>query len=180
MDNSIATRYATAFYDEAEKQGLTAAVQADIDLLQAVFRQNSDLETLLQSPVIEDDRKIAALSATFADAVTPLTMNFLKLLVHNRRAFFLESICKDFLKRLRKRHDVRKVVLTTAIALDAERYEQIGRRLEASLGGKIELHRRVNPALIGGLSLRVDDDRLLDANIVAQLAGIKRQLLTVN
>ena len=48
--------------------------------------------------------------------------------------------------------------------------------LEKELGAKIELSAKVNPELIGGMILRVDDKQY-DASVLTQLKKLKQKML---
>jgi F-type H+-transporting ATPase subunit delta len=67
-------------------------------------------------------------------------------------------------------------VLTTAIQIDQSVIEEVETLLEKELDGKVELTEKVNPDIIGGLILRIDDKQL-DASVSTQLKKIKQQLL---
>jgi F-type H+-transporting ATPase subunit delta len=48
--------------------------------------------------------------------------------------------------------------------------------MEKELGSQVEISARINPGIIGGMILRIDDKQY-DASIAAQLNKIKKELL---
>ena len=87
----IATRYAKSLIELAASQGKLEAVHNDVLMLKNAVK-NRDLELMLKSPVIQNDKKIAALNALFNGKVDSLTMSYLTLLVtKNREAFSRKS-----------------------------------------------------------------------------------------
>ena len=72
----------------------------------------------------------------------------------------------------------RLVIFRTAVpAPEMER--RVKRLLEDRLGGEVVLTSEVDPALIGGFTLTIDD-KLLDASVSSQLEMIRRQLMDKN
>jgi F-type H+-transporting ATPase subunit delta len=69
--------------------------------------------------------------------------------------------------------------ITTAVELSAEAKAVIAKQLENSAilkGKQIELREKVDPAIIGGMVVQVDD-QLFDASIKHDLQYIKRQFI---
>jgi F-type H+-transporting ATPase subunit delta len=66
--------------------------------------------------------------------------------------------------------------VTLARAADAGLREQIRARLSAILAKDVVPHFREDPALIGGLVVRVSD-RIMDGSVRRQLAVLRRQML---
>ena len=76
-----------------------------------------------------------------------------------------------------KRHDILYVTLTSARELPQSIVDRIGKRAEemlAEVGGKQSYWVKVDPELIGGFVLRVEDKRL-DASIATQLRTIRKE-----
>ncbi len=69
--------------------------------------------------------------------------------------------------------------VSSAVALTDEQKARIEKRLiETTQYSKMELHFRLDKALIGGLVIRIGD-RVVDSSIRTKLEGLQRQLMKV-
>jgi ATP synthase F1 delta subunit len=72
----------------------------------------------------------------------------------------------------------RKAEITSAIALSDDEKEQIRKRLIAEHGEGLSFTFEVDPALLGGLRVRVGD-RLIDNSVASRLATLREALSSV-
>lgn len=177
MDQSkINVRYARAFFSLAVEKGLLAVLQEDMATVSSVCESSSDFNRLIDSPVIATSGKVKAIRSIFEGKVNPLTLNFLVLITQNMRERYIPSIFRDLGEMYRKSLGISSAVITTASAIDASLVEQIRKELETVSGGKVELSQTIDPDLIGGFVLRMDDKQY-DASVSTQLKRIKEALL---
>lgn len=177
MDQSaINVRYAKAFFSTAKEKKLLDTLKADIHSVLEVCRSVPDFVLLLESPVVKTSKKAALIKQIFEGKVNPLTLNFLLLIVENKREVFIPGICRNFLDLSKKDQNIRSAVLTTASEVNAATLQKIQELLEKELNATIELSTQVNPEILGGLVLRLDDKQY-DASVASQLRKIKQNLL---
>lgn len=177
MDQSkINVRYAKAFFSLAKEKGLMDALQQDVTTVATVCASSADFNRLIDSPVISTSAKVKVIKTIFQDKVNPLTLNFLALITQNRREKHLPDIFRDLGDMYRQSLGISSAVLTTARKLDDSLVEQIRKELETLSGHKVELSQQIDPQLIGGFVLRVDDQQY-DASVSTQLKKIKESLL---
>lgn len=177
MDQSaITVRYAKAFFSIAKEKNLLDALKSDIELVMDVCKNSSDFIRLLESPIVKTSKKSALFSAIFNKKVNPITVNFLLLIAQNKREAQIPGICRNFLDLTRKDQNIKSAILTTAAEIDAESLSKIETLLGKELNATIELSTKVNPDIVGGLVLRVNDKQY-DASVATQLRKIKQSLL---
>ncbi|MCE4566685.1 ATP synthase F1 subunit delta [Maribellus sp. CM-23] len=177
MDQSaINVRYAKAFFSTAKEKKLLDTLKADIHSVLEICHSVPDFVLLLESPVVKTSKKAALIKQIFEGKVNPLTLNFLLLIVENKREVFIPGICRNFLDLSKKDQNIRSAVLTTASEANAATLQKIQELLEKELNATIELSTQVNPEILGGLVLRLDDKQY-DASVASQLRKIKQNLL---
>ena len=66
--------------------------------------------------------------------------------------------------------------MTTASELSEETVEKVKQILEKELDSKVELTGKINPEIIGGMILRIEDKQF-DASLATQLKKVKTALL---
>ena len=177
MDQSaITVRYAKAFFSAAKEKNLVKQLKTDIETVLEVCKTSEDFILLLQSPVVKTSKKAKIIKQIFSKAIQELTLNFLILIVENKREVHIPGICRNFLDLVRRDQNIKSATLTTATEVNAETTQKIKELLTKQLSASIELLTRVNPEILGGLILRLEDNQY-DASVATQLKKIKQNLL---
>jgi len=175
-ESAIAVRYAKAIYSLAKEKEIIDTLKNNMELISSVCKNSSDFILLLESPVVKTKEKSQLISQIFKDKVHALTLDFLLMVTKNNRETFIPAISRDVLSFIRHEKNIKSAMLTTAVRIDQSIMKEIENLLEKELGGKTELVSQVNPDIIGGLILRIDDKQM-DASVSTQLKNIKQQLL---
>ena len=169
----VGERYAQALFDLALETGRLDAVRADLASLKAAWIDSADLRRLAASPVIaaEDQQKgLVAIADKARIDVT--TRNFLGLLAQNGRARDLGAVITGFEALYAKHTGVVAAEIVSAQALTAAQTRTIKTALTAALGKDPEMTLRVDPAILGGLKVKVGS-RLFDASLKTKLDQMK-------
>lgn len=178
MNNSlISVRYAKALFLLSKEKGEVENVYNDMNMLAEYCSDTEEFNELLSSPVITPVKKKKALKAVFEKHVNQLTLNFLGIMVDNRREALLASIARNFIDFYKEEKDVKSVTLFTAVELDKDYLSRIKELLQKELGAKIEMNVRVRDNLIGGFILMVDG-KMIDATVANKLKELKKKLLS--
>ncbi|MCD6355045.1 MAG: ATP synthase F1 subunit delta [Prolixibacteraceae bacterium] len=177
MDQSaITVRYAKAFFTLAKEKNQLSRLTADVQLVSQVCSESTDFILLLESPIVKISKKMDLISAIFKNKIEGVTLDFLLLITKNKREINIPGICRNFLELARKDQNIKSAVLTTAAEINSETIRKIEKLLGKEFDAKIELATNINPEIIGGLVLRLDDKQY-DASIATQLKKIKQKLL---
>jgi F-type H+-transporting ATPase subunit delta len=93
----VATRYATALFNEAKQTNALEATIGDVRGLSTMLKESHDFVLFVASPVIKAEQKAATLKAIAEKAgLAPMTKNFLALLVEKSRINELADIIDAF------------------------------------------------------------------------------------
>ena len=171
----IATRYAKSLLELAVEQGKLDKVSKDLGQL-AEYTQNRDLYMMLKSPIINADKKYAALNALFGAQMDGLTMSYLNLLVNKGREAYLPEIAAEFASQYKVLNKITSVKVTTASPMSDDVLSAVKAKIAASgiTHANLEIQSEVDPDLIGGFVLEFDNKRY-DASIASKLAELKGQ-----
>lgn len=172
----IADVYAKALLNTTERLGQTAAVLDEFDAVMAeVINGFPKFEAVLDSILVLPEEKAALIDKTLAGRVSPVLVNFLKVVARHGRLDCLRAIhCQTHAgyDKLRRRIPVK---LTTATPVSAEMAAQIIENLRGKLEGEPVIEQEVDPSLIGGAVLRVGDI-IYDGSIANQLQNLRQQM----
>ena len=172
-DDSKATdvgeRYARALFDLAKDGGEIAAVESDLKSLKAMRADSADLKALMDSPGFSADDKARGLAAIADKAgFAATTRKFIGLLAANRRVDALPAIIVGFEQFSAQHRGVISAEVTTALPLTAAQEKGVAAALRQALGKDPEIQTRVDPAILGGLKVKVGS-RLYDASLKSKL-----------
>ncbi|MCB0700782.1 MAG: ATP synthase F1 subunit delta [Chitinophagales bacterium] len=171
----LASRYAKSLLDLAVEQNSVDDTLADIKYLEGLCKQSTDFTNMLRSPVINSDKKHSIISAVVGDSLSKLTVAFIKLLVNKGREENLPEIAGAFISRYKEMKNIKSVKLTTAIPASDSLREAIMAKVKVALpDAEIEMKEEVNPDLIGGFVLQMDD-KLFDASIRRDINDVRAQ-----
>lgn len=175
-NNIVARRYARAFFALGEQTKAADTFGKDLAGLQDAFKESPGLLKLFSSPSFNVQEKKAVLKDVVAKLeLAPLTANFLFLLAEKDRLGYLPGIQSTYAAFLDEAQGVVRGKMTTAIALADTRQKDITSTLEKKSGKKLVLSYDVDPAILGGIVLKVGD-KVLDASLRAQLHVLKEQI----
>lgn len=171
--SNVGGRYAQALFDLANDQKAVPAVEADLKSLKAALAESAELRALLASPAFSSDDKGKGLVAIAKQAkLHPTTIKFLGLLAANGRAFLLASVITGYEALSAKARGAIAAEVITAVPLSAAQSKGVAAALRQALGKDPEISTRVDPALLGGIKVRVGS-RLFDASLRSKLDTLK-------
>lgn len=173
-NTKLAGRYAKALHDFALEQNVEEVVYQDILLLEKTFGENRELKVVIESPVIVAKKKENIFKEIFQQNISKLTLDFLILIIEKRREPQLTTIFEQFIVCYYQHHNIRKAKLTTAVELDTALLNEIKSLLEEQTHSTILLEQEVNPRIIGGLVVKVDDF-LFDASLLGKINKLKAE-----
>lgn len=166
--------YAKALLELAVEKSLLEEVKQDVDLIAQVIRDNRELGAMLKSPVVKADKKGAILTEIFEKHVGELTMRFLKVVLDHGREASMLVIAQGFENLYLQHKGIEKVKVTTAYALDDKEVTAVKAQAEKMTGKKVVLEQEVDESMIGGMILRVKDQRY-NGSLAHHLKSLRRQ-----
>jgi len=99
---------------------------------------------------------------------------FITLVIRNKRVEFLPAILRSYRQLYRKENGITRAWLTTATE-NPELVERLTLLMKEQGFKKIDFETEVDPKLIGGFIVQIEDKRL-DASISSQLINIRKEL----
>ncbi len=111
----------------------------------------------------------------FEDNVEVITLSLMDLVVKNGQESFLPAIARVFIHETLKYKGITETVLTTAVKVNASSESRSPHLFQMYFKTKVELKEIVDPEIIGGFILRIDDS-YIDASVRNKLRKIKKEL----
>ncbi len=169
----LGTVYAKALLGATEKAGQTQRVLDELDSLVAdVLDTQPDFDEVLRTPRIAPEEKVQLLERVFASRVSPLLLNFLKVIAQHERLDALRAIQRAARKLYNETSGRVEVLVRSAAPLSNQVRLNISTRLKALLGKEVVLTTELDPDLLGGLVVRVGDT-VYDGSLAGKLKAME-------
>jgi F-type H+-transporting ATPase subunit delta len=167
-------RYAEAAFEIAERDG---TVDAWLEQLSnaAVAVSEPGVVRRLEDPNVPLEARLEALRSAIGTGMLPQMGNMLALVLRRRRVERLPGIAREFRRLYNRRAGIVEATATSAAELDSTELAALRTRLEQMTGGRIELETHVDPALLGGIQVRLGDT-LIDGSVRGRLERLRNQL----
>ena len=169
----MAGRYATALFDLAVDTGSVDDVLAELEKFSTLIAESPDFARLVRSPAFGADAQQRAVTAVMDRAgITGLAARMIKVLARNRRLFAVADVIGAY-RALAARHKGEMTAeVTVAEGLSDAHRQEIKNTLDAVTGKKVRIDVKVDPAIIGGLIVRLGS-RMVDSSLRTKLNGLR-------
>jgi F-type H+-transporting ATPase subunit delta len=177
--SGMAGRYATALFELARESNAIEAVKADLERFDALVAESPDLMRLVRSPVFSADEQMQALRAVLdRAAIGGLAANFVLLAAKNRRLFAVRDMVKAFRGLVADHKGEATAEVTAAERLKDDHIAALKGALKAVSGKDVDLNIKIDPAIIGGLVVKLGS-RMVDSSLRTKLNAIRQAMKEV-
>lgn len=175
----IPRRYAKALLEVADKDGRAADLYQSMHKLDRAFMAEPKLGSTISNPFVSVDDKSALIrSAIGADKADAQIDNMLRVLAENNRMGMVRDIAIAYMQLYRKANDIYLVHVESAAPMQPSEEERLKKIIMSHLkGGRMEFSASVDPDLIGGFVVSIDNERL-DASVKNELKQLRLKLLS--
>ena len=170
----IAQVYARSLFEVGKDRGNLDRVREELGEIADALESNRELSVFFFSPYFSTEEKKSGLESVISDA-DPIVVNFLELLVENRRMPVIFRVRRAFDRLWEEENKLLPVQITSAVELDSDVVERIGEEIGRQTGRRVELTAEVDPDVLGGIVLRVGNS-ILDASIRNRLEQLRKQV----
>jgi F-type H+-transporting ATPase subunit delta len=159
----------------AEQQGALDEVEDELFRIERILADSGDLIAALDEASVPAERRIALLSGLLDGKANPITIQLLSHAITSGRKRSLELAIDDLLEAsaVRRERSVARVI--SATELSAAQSERLAQALSDMYGRPINVRSAIDPAIRGGLSVRVGDE-VIDATVASRLANARAAL----
>jgi F-type H+-transporting ATPase subunit delta len=170
----IAEVYSRALFDVAKEHDILDDVHDQLAQFAEELDKNRDLQVFFFSPYFSSQEKKEGIGKMLEGADEHF-VRFLEMLAERHRMPALFRIRRDFDELYAEERKLLPVTITSAVELDDDTVKEISRKIEEQTGRKVELSRKVDPNVIGGLVMRVGNI-VMDGSIRSRLERLRKQV----
>ena len=177
-DTAIARVYATALYEAASAADSVKPTGDDLRQFAGALGESPSLANVVFNPQIEPAVK-ARVVAGLMGGGDRLAAGVLRVLLDKGRIALVHEVAEQYARFVAQAARVIEVEVTTAVPVGTEVENLIMESVRRATGGEPRLTKKVDPDILGGLVLRVDDV-LVDGSLRARIQQLDDRLRTAD
>jgi F-type H+-transporting ATPase subunit delta len=169
----LARRYAEAYFALAQDASDITGWREQLAALAETLGDAAVADALANPKTSLSER--VRLGLHLLDGASPQARNLARLLIERRRVGIVREILSHYDALGDKASGVVRVEVTTAIPADAALEQRIRDSLSKQLGSDVQTTVRTDPAIVGGLVIRIGD-RVIDDSLRTHLQQLQAAL----
>jgi F-type H+-transporting ATPase subunit delta len=170
----IASVYARSLFEVAKEHDKLDEIHGALGQFADELDSNRELQVFFFSPYFSSAEKKEGIGKVIENGDEHF-VRFLELLAERHRLPALFRIRREFDRLWSEENKLLPVTITSAVELDKDTVDDLGKKIEDQTGQKIDLTANVDPDLIGGLRMQVGN-MVYDATIRGRLEKLRREV----
>ena len=173
---TIARNYAEALFASGERTGSTDLYANLLEAVAGAIEADEKIRDFLESPRVPKALKQEVLAKALKEHAPQQFVKFLGAVVKRGRQAIFPAIAKQYMALVDKKFNRVHAGVTMAREPDMVLQQAVKQSLGQVLGMEVIPHFRTDPAILGGLVVRVGD-RIMDGSVRRRMATLRRKLL---
>ena len=175
-ESTIGRNYAEALLALARKSGDVEEWGKLLDAIATAMREDQTLRTFLESPKLAATHKIEILEKAFGRRVPKLFLRYIETVIHKRRQMLIPVIATEYQALIDESENRLHANVTVAREPAEPEKDALARQLTRLFGKRVIPHISHNPAILGGVIVRVGDT-VMDGSVRKRLSLLKQRML---
>ena len=172
-EQAVAYEYAQAFFDLISQSEEVQGLIEQVGEILSFFEKEGRFYLIFKHPGISKKEKLEIIDEMAQKGrISPILLDFLRLLIFNKRINLLNLIYNELKKLEYERSEIQVVKLETPLRLNDKERESLISSLSKRLRRRIELKTKVNPSLLAGFKVTFDGT-VIDTSFRGQLDKIR-------
>lgn len=172
----MARIYARSAFSLAEEQDATQSLQDELEELVKQLDREPALERFLSSPLVETGERQQTLDRLFKGKMSEVLLDTLQVMNKKGRSGLVRALEVAYRQEFEDRTGRVTVNVRTAVALTEELRQKLVDATSRFTGREASLIEAVDESLIGGMILRVGDQKV-DSSVAKELRQLETQFL---
>lgn len=175
-DSGVARNYAEALFDIGERAGESERYAELLDALAGAVSADEHIRQVLESPAVAKKARIAIVRRALEGRTPPRFLGWVEAVIRRGRPSLLGVMSREYQALLDIKFNRVQAGITLARKADPALQAEIVARLTTAIGKTVVPHFRENPALLGGVIIRVGD-RVMDGSVRHRMVLLRRKML---
>lgn len=175
-ESTIGRNYAEALLALGKKHGDVEQWGELLDAIASAMREDQTLRTFLESPKLSAAHKIEILEKALGRKVPTLFLRYIETVIHKRRQMLIPEIAVEYQALIDESENRLHANVTVAREPAEPEKDALARQLSRLFGKRVVPHITQNPAILGGVIVRVGDT-VMDGSVRKRLSVLKQRML---
>src|SRR5689334_1699031 len=175
--STIGRNYAEALLTLARRSDDMEEWGQLLDAIATAMREDQALRTFLESPKLAASQKIDILEKALGRKVPRLFLRYIETEIQKRRQMLIPEIAAEYQTLLDEAENRLHANVTVAREPGEPERDALARQLSRLFGKRVVPHISTNPAILGGLIVKVGDT-VIDGSVRKRLSVLKQRMLT--
>jgi F-type H+-transporting ATPase subunit delta len=175
-ESTIGRNYAEALLALARKSGEVEEYGALLNSIATAMRDDQTLRTFLESPKLAASSKIEILEKALGKKVPRLFLRYIETVIQKRRQMLIPAISSEYQALLDEAENRLHANVTVAREPGEPERDALARQLSRLFGKRVVPHISTNPAILGGVIVKVGDT-VIDGSVRKRLSVLKQRML---
>lgn len=173
---AVARVYARSLLELALERGSEREILDQLRQLGGELDREPSFERYLGDPGVDEGDRGQAIARILRGRADDLVVDTLLVMNRKGRGKLVRALVQAYTEELEKLEGVVEVEAVTAVPLGDAARRRLEKALAQHTGKKVLLEESVEPALLGGMVLRIGD-RKIDSSVSRELARLRHRLL---
>ena len=170
----LARPYAKAVFASALDAAIIDETKEELKTM-ALASLTPEVQSMIEDPTMSKDEILKSLKALFDGSISKISQSLLNVLAENNRLNLLEAIFEIYQEIVAKHKEQKAVEVFVATEPSEDTTESIKTKLVSVYGEGTNIEFKIDPNIMGGLSLKVGDETL-DLSIRGKVKKLINQL----
>jgi F-type H+-transporting ATPase subunit delta len=173
---TAARRYAEAAFEIAQRDDSVDAWRDELQRAAAIIGDER-IGGFLTNPALALEARADSVSRALDKQVSRPVLNLVQMLLRRGRIDQLGRVAEAFRQLDNRRQGITEATATAASELTRDEVQALTSRLEQFTGGRVNLTVAIDPALLGGVVVRVGD-QMIDGSVRGRLERLRNRLVS--
>ncbi len=178
-ETNVAHRYAHALFLVAKKKDQVPGTLEDLQAIIALLDGDARIGRFFRSPLVRAETKRELLGKALEGRVRPWVREFVDLLLRKKRVSYFRPAVAEYGRLVEEWQGIQRVEVVSAVPLTEDETKRLHVELERITKKTVRLRPSVDPALLGGVYVRIGD-RVIDRTVKSLLEAVEHRLFAVS
>lgn len=143
------------------------------------LKTSKDFRLFLRHPSIPAEEKEAMLLKLYPNKIPDFILEWVKRLVEKDEVSLVDEIFLELKRKYDDNRNIQEVKVESVFPLEEAEKQKITEKMDRYIGKKTTIKCSINPELISGVVIRVNDE-MIDNSIKSEFRELSDRLLTVS
>ena len=170
----LARPYAKAVFASALDAESIDEIKEELKTM-ALVSSTTEVKSLIEDPTLSNNEILNSLKTLLDGSISKTSQSLLNVLAENNRFNLLEAIFEIYKEIVAKHKEQKSVEVFVATEPSSDTEEKIKTRLVSTYGEGTNVEFKIDPHIMGGLSIKVGDETL-DLSVKGKVKKLINQL----